>query len=526
MKPISIVIVGGGTAGWIAASALQRRLAGNQERPVTITLIESKRIGIIGVGEATVPTIRSLFRFLDISEQELIRATDATFKHGILYKDWKYPPGTPNNTYFHPFDYSGIMNFSPQLWWLATRAHLPDAHYAGDVGTQYAVAMAGKAPRRRDMPPYDGVNGYAYHMDAERLAEFLANRAITAGVVRLFDDVLEAKTAADGSIDAVVTAEHGTIEGDFFVDCTGFAGLLMSKTLGIGFVSYNDTLFCDKAVALRMPGEPGDELRPFTTTTAKSAGWIWDIDLQRRHGIGYVYSSRHTSPEQAEAELRRHIGARAEGLEARHLRMRVGRSESFWHKNVAVIGLAGGFIEPLESTGIFLIQFGALLLADSLQGMLGLAVGSGPDSRDNSTDRGAYFAALETLSPIYNSRMIGLYEETRDFIKLHYFLTGRRDTPFWRDNVERSSAPNSLLELLDRWSFRPPQQFDFPSRFALFAEGSWLYVMLGMGWRPKTIEAFRPFIQLEMGQRLIDKVAEDTKRALAALPDHRAYFMA
>ena len=529
MKPISIVVVGGGTAGWITASVLQRRLGQGGERPVKVTLVESKRIGILGVGEATVPTIRTLLRFLGIDEDEFITATSASFKHGIHYRDWAREPGAPDNTYFHPFDYSNILNFSPQLWWLAARAHLPGAQYAQDTGSQFTVAGAGKAPRSPGMPPYEGANGYAYHLDAELLAEFLAARAVRRGVTRLYGTVLRAVQAADGSVEAIVTEEHGTIEGDFFVDCTGFAGLLMAKALGVGFTSYNGSLFCDRAVALRVPTAPDETMRPYTTTTAKPAGWVWEIDLQSRRGTGYVYSSNHTTPGQAEAELRRHVGPRSDELQARHLRMRVGRSNSFWHKNVAAVGLSGGFIEPLESTGIYLIETGALQLMDSLQGVLGLARAGGAASDGGGAvggdaGRAAYLAAMEPLAAAYNRRMAGLYEEIRDFVKVHYFLTRRRDAPFWRDNADPASAPDSLLANLERWSLRPPQQFDFTTRLSLFSEHSWLYILLGMGWRPKTMDGFRDFACHEAGSRLMAEVAADAKRGLAMLPDHRAYF--
>jgi len=512
MKPLSIVIVGGGTSGWITASVLHRRLNQPNSRPVRITLVESKRIGIIGVGEATVPTIRTLLKFLGIPEPEFIAATSASFKHGILYCDWKTAPGTPHNHYFHPFDFTNILNFSPPLWWLACRAHLPEAHYAGEIGAQYDVAMAGRAPRRPDMPPFEGVTGYAYHLDAEQFAEFLAARVTRTGVVRVIDDVVDTLTHADGSVSAIVTAEHGTIEGDFFVDCTGFAGLLINRTLGVDFLGYNDSLFCDRAVALRVPTDEDEPMRPYTTTTAKQSGWVWEIDLQTRRGTGYVYSSRHVSPEVAEAELRRHVGPRSEALEARHLRMRVGRSARFWHKNVAAIGLSGGFIEPLESTGIYLIEAGAVQLGDSLQAALGLA----------GTD--AYAPELATLSRLYDSRMIGLYEEIRDFIKLHYFLSRRRDSAFWRDNTDPSSAPASLLALLDRWAHRPPQQFDFTNRFALFTEHHWNFIMLGLGWTPRSLAAFQPFVAPDGGAHLMAMVANTARQATAALPDHRAYF--
>lgn len=297
----------------------------------------------------------------------------------------------------------------------------------------------------------------------------------------------------------------------------------MTKTLGIGFTSYNDALFCDRAVALRVPAGPNEAMRPYTTTTAKPAGRVWEIDLQSRRGTGYVYSSNHVTPEQAELDLRRHVGSRSDGLQARHLHMRVGRSNAFWQKNVAAIGLSGGFIEPLESTSIYLIETGALQLMDSLQGVLGLARASS-DAANDASARAAYMAALEPLADTYNRRMIGLYEEIRYFVKVHYFLTQRRDTPFWRDNVDPSSAPDSLLARLEQWSLRPPQQFDFSTRLSLFNEHSWLYIMLGMGWRPKTMEGFRPFASHEAGTRLMAEVAADAKRGLAMLPGHRSYF--
>ena len=529
VKPISIVVVGGGTAGWITANVLHRRLGQAGSQPVQITLVESKRIGILGVGEATVPTIRTLFRLLGIDEDEFITATSASFKHGIHYRDWAREPGSPNNTYFHPFDYTNILNFSPQLWWLAARSDQPGAQYAEDIGAQFTIAGSGRAPRSPGMPPYEGPHGYAYHLDAEQLAEFLANRAIRRGVTRVFDTVIRANQAEDGSVLSIETEEHGPIEGDFFIDCTGFAGLLMSKTLGVGFTSYNDTLFCDRAVALRVPTETDETIRPFTTTTAKSSGWIWEIDLQSRRGTGYVYSSQHTSPEQAEQDLRRHVGPRSEGLAARHLKMRVGRSESFWQKNVAAIGLAGGFIEPLESTGIYLIETGALQLMDALQSVLGLARGSGANADGTDTDgsvRARYLGALEPLAVSYNRRMTGLYEEIRDFVKVHYSLSQRRDSQFWRDNTDPKSSPASLLALMGQWSLRPPQQFDFTTRLGLFNEHSWLYIMLGMGWRPKAVHAFQPFVSIEAGARLMAEVKAEAARSLAMLPGHRAYFSA
>jgi tryptophan halogenase len=411
------------------------------------------------------------------------------------------------------------LNFNRAHWWIGERSHLPGVSYAADISPQYRLAAEGKAPRRPEMTEYDGLLGYAYHLDAEALAEFLAERALKDGVYRVFDDVLDSVVAPDGSISSVICKAGGQIDGDFFVDCTGFAGLLTSKALGVGFESYGDQLFCDRAVAFRVPLDERSPIRPFTTATARKAGWIWEIDLQRRSGVGYVYSSAHVSDDEAEKELRRYIGSKAGSETARHLRMRVGRTRSFWTKNVAAIGLSGGFIEPLESTGIFLIQIGAVQLADSLVGVLGLA-------RNSSLEPGygAYLEALRPLAKRYTESMAVYYEELRDFIKLHYFLSNRTDSKFWLDNAKSESASESFVERLNEWRTRPPQSFDFTNRLNLFNEHSWLYIMFGMGWTPTEKTGLAPFTDPQRGSGLLAQVHARAKRASESLPDHRAYF--
>ena len=527
MRPLSIVVVGGGTAGWITASLLQQKLGRNAVRPIDIKVVESRRIGILGVGEATLPTIKKLLRILGISEHEFIAETDATFKQGILYKDWREESQADqrSNSYFHPFDYSNVVTFNTTHWWLATRGHLPGVQYAEDLSAQARVAAAGRAPRHPGMPQFEAPLGYAYHLDAERFAEFLASMAMRAGVTRIYDEVLATNLDDDGLVSGIVTRENGSLEADFFVDCTGFARVIVEKGMGIGFIDYGRFLFCNRAVALRVPTEAATPIRPFTTATAKGAGWVWDIDLRSRRGTGYVYSSDHLSADDAEAELRRHVGPTAARHDARHLKMRVGRSEKFWHANVAAIGLSGGFIEPLESTGIFLIEAGAMQLVDSLQGILGLArqeASPGPGAEGRTAGR--YRSALNRLSTQYNLNMTTLYEEILDFIKVHYQPSKRTDTPFWRDNTAAASSTPSLLEKLEAWSLRPPSTFDFRDRHAVFNEHNWLYVMLGMGWRPSSATGFRPFTTADAGDRLTQLIAENTANALSSLPVHRSYF--
>ncbi len=516
----SIVIVGGGSAGWITANVLHRTLCQGDPQAVKITVIESARLGIIGVGEATIPGLKTLFKFLGLKEEAILRRTQATFKHGIHYRDWEHTPEQGKRAaYFHSFDPVNILDVNASHWWLARRAETPGASFVEDLVPQYRLAAAGKAPRRTEMPEYEGVVGYAYHLDAEALAQLLAERAIAAGVERLIDDVTAAKLTADGFVSSVVTAQHGDVEADFFVDCSGFASFLIEKTLGIGFHSFGDSLFCDRALAFRVPSEDGSPLRPFTTATATSSGWIWDIDLQRRSGVGYVYSSRHTTADEAEKELRHHIGPKAEKLDARHLKMRTGHARSLWEKNVVAIGLSGGFIEPLESTGLFLIQAGAFQLAESLIGVLGLL-----GKKGDSATVPLYRESLHKLSELFNHRMICFHEEIRDFLKIHYCLSKRRDSAFWRDNVDPSSFPESLKELLSRWKLRPPLQFDFPSRVSLFSEHNWQCIMLGMGWKPYDIASFRAFTSIDLSAPLLSMMHRKATKAIAELPDHRAYF--
>lgn len=511
----SIVVLGGGSAGWITAAILHQMLCQGRKDVVRITLVESPSIGIIGVGEATLPGIKMLMKFLGIGEAELMSRTQATFKHGIHYRDWE----KPGAAYFHPFDPIRILNVNAALWWAAERAGLPNAKFAEDVYPQYRLAAAGKTPRRPDMPEYEGIVGYGYHLDAEALAKLLAEKFRAAGVTQILDKVVDTRLAENGDVAAVVTAEHGEIEADFFVDCSGFASLLLSKALGAGFNSYAETLFCDRAIAFRVPAEGRRLIRPFTTATARGAGWIWDIDLRERSGIGYVYSSRHISDDDAEMELHRYVGVKAKDLTARRLHMRVGHSRTMWLKNVIAIGLSGGFIEPLESSGLLLIEVAAIHMAESIVSILSLKT-----SNNEPGGGAAFHESLASASAIFNKRMNDMYEELRDFIKLHYCLTQRRDTPFWRDNANERTYPESLREMLSRWKNRPPQPFDFPNRLNQFSESNWLCILFGMGWKPDNAEALKRFVSAELGQHLLAKIARRAQEGIASMPDHDGYF--
>jgi tryptophan halogenase len=506
----TIVIVGGGTAGWITACYLRRTLNRRPDRPVRIRLVESRRIGIIGVGEATVPTIKIMLHALGIDESDFLSRCDATFKQAIRYRHWVYNPADrPDHAYYHPLDAQAFNgDFELPAQWIVSHGEDRQRVFADDINVQPHLCDRLKAPRRPDGPQYGGPLAYAYHMDAEKLAEYLCSRGVAEGVEHVVDDVTHVDQAEDGSITGVVTKEHGTLAGDLFIDCTGFVGLLIGKTLDVPFIDYTDMLFCDRAVAFRVPAAKGlRPLRPFTTATAKTAGWTWEIDLRQRGGIGYVYSSAHISDDAAEHELRAHIGAAADGLTPRRLRMRVGRSSEFWCKNCVAIGLSAGFIEPLESTGIFLIEMGARLLAELFPGDAALATG-----------------ATAAMIRRYNAEMTRLYEEIRDFVKVHYCLTKRDDQPFWRDNVDPATIPASLAARLEEWRHRPPGPLDFMNTVQLFGHNNWLYVMLGMDWRPEDVAGAVGFSNPAELQHKLAAIDHARSRASVDLPDHAAYF--
>ncbi|MDF0546652.1 tryptophan 7-halogenase, partial [Sphingobium sp. H39-3-25] len=329
-------------------------------------------------------------------------------------------------------------------------------------GPQKKAADACRAPKLPSHPDYVGPLNYAYHFDAVALAELLSDKAIENGVDHMLDRVNEVLVGADGAIAGVRTVEHGLLEADLYIDCTGFRAELIGKALGMPYRSCRDVLFCDSAVAMQVPYATADDpIASCTISTAQDAGWIWDIGLEKRRGIGHVYSSAHMDDGAAEARLRAYVGPASEKLEFRKFRFDAGYRETNWHKNCVAIGLSSGFFEPLEATGIVFSEVAAALVANLF-----------PWGGD-----------FETAARQYNANMRKRYERALDFIKLHYCISERRDSPFWNDNVAQSSIPDSLLELLDRWRFRPPTEMDIDLQVDIFSEMSWQYVLYGMGWK-------------------------------------------
>ncbi len=502
MHPIQdVLIVGGGTAGWLTAAFLARHL-GTARGGVRITLVESTDIGIIGVGEGTFPSIRGTLSAIGIPEARFLEACSATYKQGIRFDHWVRPPGTPGpDHYFHPFSQPSQRPGAPELlpYWLVGEAGQGRA-FAEAVTLQKAVADARHAPKRAADGDYLGPLNYAYHFDAGRFAVLLAEQAQALGVKRVIATVDRVDLDEQGAIAAVHTREAGELRAGLYVDCSGFRARLIGEALGAPFRSMRDVLFVDRALAMQVPYARADApIASYTIASAQENGWIWDIGLQERRGIGHVYSSRHCDDEKAERTLRRYIGAASDGLTPRKLTLDIGYRETQWVKNCVAVGLSGGFLEPLESSGIGLIETAAYLIAQLF-----------PFNGDTPP-----------VAKHFNAFMRERYARIVDFIKLHYGLTRRTDTAFWRDNADPASFTESLRDKLAMWRCRPPQRLDFITDVEMYLPASWQYVLYGMEFKTELGAGSAALTRGEEARREFATIEQLGAHALRDLPPHR-----
>ncbi|MFD1035615.1 tryptophan halogenase family protein [Sphingomonas hankookensis] len=483
-----VVIVGGGTAGWMTAAAAGRFLDDGQRR---ITLVESDAIGTVGVGEATIPSILNFNKLLGIDEAEFLRETKGSFKLGIEFAGWH----RPDSGYFHPFgsfgrDIEGV-NFH-QLW-LKLRGQAgigPIGDYS--PSTVAARAAAFGAPVADPRSPLSGM-AYAYHIDATLYAAFLRKRAEADGVARVEGRIVAVDRADNGHVSAVRLDDGRMVEGDLFIDCSGFRSLLLGDAMGVGFEDWSHWLPCDRAIAV--PTDRTEPVLPYTRATAHVAGWQWRIPLQHRTGNGVVYSSKFLDDDAAEKLLLSRLDS-APTAAPRRLSFTAGQRERMWEGNVIAIGLSGGFLEPLESTSIHLIQQGISKLFALF-----------PD-RD--------FSAVERDE--YNRQMADNYRSIRDFIILHYHATARDDSPFW-NHVRTMDVPDSLTRKLAL--FRQKGRV-FRYEDELFAMPSWVAVLLGQGVDPVGHDPVADALDEDRLAGALRQMRSATAAAVAGLPPHGA----
>lgn len=496
----SIVIVGGGTSGWLSAAYLARRLGTNRPDGVKITLVEASDIPTVGVGEGTFPSLRTTMATIGVDEAEFMRESACSFKQGIKFIDWAAAPkGAGHSHYYHLFNFPRKMGGGIDLapYWLLDGGDVP---FAAAVSPQARLCDARRAPKRLTDQPYSGPFNYAYHFDAGRFAAYLKKVAVSLGVEHVIGKVSDVQVAETGHVTSLSLEDGGSLAADLFIDCSGFRGLIIDRTLQAARRSVGDMLFVDRAVVMQLPQDDSAPLASVTLSSAQEAGWLWDIGLSGRRGLGHVFSSAHMDDQTAERILRACAGPGSDRLETRFLDMPTGYSSEPWTGNVVAIGLAGGFLEPLEATGIAMIEAAVRLVAD-------------------------YFPRDGEMAPVarlFNRAMTERYENAVEFIKMHYFLSGRRDTDFWRDNTRPETAPDSLKEKLDLWKTRIPMATDFSSVHDMFRTESYQYVLFGMGHRPDLSGNLAAWPWRKEAQAEMAMIAAAGSKAEAGLADHAA----
>ena len=494
-----IVVVGGGTAGWITAGLIAARHPDRSENGVQITLIESPDVPTIGVGEGTWPTIRKTLSRIGIREADFLRACDASFKQGSRFDGWV--SGTPEDSYHHPFDLP-VSQYGTDLIHAWT-SFAGDRPFAEAVCAQVGPGLDGLAPRQSGMPDFIGATNYAYHLDAVKLATLLREHVLgQLGVTYIQDHVTEVVAAPDGDISSVKCREVGPVEGDLFVDCTGQASLLLGQHYGVEFVDQSRILFNDRAVIAQVPVAPDSQIASQTISTAHEAGWIWDIGLPTRRGVGCVYASGFMSADVAEATLREYIGPQEE-VRTRHIQFRSGHRKTFWQNNCVAIGLSAGFLEPLEASAIVMVELSAEMIAENL-----------PVTR----------AAMNFEADRFNATFRYRWSRIIDFLKLHYVLSRRTD-PYWQENRKSETIPDRLKSLLQVWQYRPPAMEDFEHASEVFSVSSYLFVAYGMGMRPQPHPTLQPRQQAELCKEM-QTIARKQRSFASGLPTNRAYLSA
>lgn len=499
-----IVIVGGGSAGWLTAGVIAADHILNKEEGIEVVLIESPDIPTIGVGEGTWPSMRTTLKKMGISETQFIRECDASFKQGSKFINWIRGG---EEFYYHPFTLpEKFSEINLAEHWLPFKAKIS---FADAVSPQSFLSDRFLAPKQLATPEYAGVMNYGYHLDAGKFATLLKKHCIDVlGVTHISDNVLQVNSTESGDIASLGTRDNGEIKGDLFIDCTGFASLLIGQHYNIPYNEARDILFNDRALAVQVPySNSGAHIESCTLSTATASGWIWDIGLPTRRGVGHVYSSTYTTDEEAEQLLRQYVErtsgkTQAEKVSPRKLSFNPGHREKFWHKNCVAVGIAAGFIEPLEATALVLIESSARMISEQL-----------PANR----------AVMDIVAKRFNDKFTHHWKKIIEFLKLHYVLTQRKDSQYWRDHCNPDTMPESLKDLLVLWKHQLPWVYDTTHVGEMFSSASFQYVLLGM--EPQHCYAGSNFRnhseKAEMANELFEDNAKKTKQLMERLPSNR-----
>lgn len=468
---------------------------------IEITLIESRQQPPIGVGEGTWPTIRTTLKQIGITETAFLRECDASFKQGSQFVQWV--DGSAADSYWHPFTLpAGYIDRDIAPYWLELPQRQPFAH---SVCFQPELCANGQAPKQITTPEYAGLANYAYHLDAGKFAPLLEKHCVEKlGVKHVCDEIVRVESEPSGYITALVTHSGNRLAGDLFIDCSGFASLLIGKHFGVPFVSQKDVLFVDKAWAVQVPyRDENARIGSATVATAQSAGWVWDIGLTSRRGVGYAYSSSHRSDQDALAELQSYLSTRDDALAElsfRNIAIRSGYRREYWVQNCVAVGLSAGFLEPLEASAIVMIELSAKSIANLL-----------PSSRD----------VMQHAARVFNETFRYRWERIVDFLKLHYVLSRRTGSPFWTENRRAASIPDSLRAGLDYWRYHSPWHDDFLHREEIFSAASYQYILYGMGFPTESASWLLSDSDRNLALESMRETAARAKALAAALPTNR-----
>lgn len=495
----NIVIVGGGTAGWITAGLLAIEAKKIPSGGIKITVVESPDLPPIGVGEGTWPTMRRTLAKIGLPENEFIKTCNVSFKQGTKFIGWK--TGGKNDQFYHPFSLpAGYPSANLYEVWSSIENPIPYAFYSG---TQPHACESNLAPKHIQTPEYNGMLNYGYHLEASAFSKLLASHCLEKlNVEHKKANVKSVSYTSNGYIDKIKTQECGDISGDLFIDCTGMSRLLIKRFDDVKFHNQQKFLFADSAVVTQMPYENEmSSIASQTNSTAQEAGWIWDIGLQSRRGIGHVYSSSHITLEKAEESLLEYCeknGGNASDCSFRSLKFEPGYLNKFWSKNCIAIGLSSGFVEPLEASSLVMVEIAA--------GMVSRRLGHLGD-------------AMDEIAGQFNRDLSKKWERIIEFLKLHYCLSERSDSAFWRENRNSDTIPARLQEMLAIWRYFAPSRMDFDSASEIFPSASYLYVLSGMGRKLEGELVVGPTAKIQTLQAETVDIAMQFRRVL---PTNRA----